>query len=341
METIYAYLPETMIVKLGWTLIHFLWQGVLLAILSAIVLRLLRRRSSNVRYLTSCIALLLMVVLPVVTIQFIKAEAVVSAPVVFEEPIDIGPVAIAPLEILERPAVTISAKPVAPFEPQIRTASVEPDVPLTERFTAFCEPLLPFIVIGYLLGVFALSIWHLGGWCQLQKLRRVACAIMLQRELLLLVGLQSRCLDLLHLKAEQVELLRVSLFVHNERRLLIFQDSATRNQFTKRRALLFQSTERIKDGELFGGMEKRLMIVRPVHVHEPFADAGENVQRRGRAVDELTIRPRTRERALENELIVLTRLKAVLIDERFQRRRSADLRFGALEFKLQLVRGAR
>jgi len=34
------------------------------------------------------------------------------------------------------------------------------------------EPALPYIVSGWLVGVFALSVWHLGGWAQLQRLRR-------------------------------------------------------------------------------------------------------------------------------------------------------------------------
>ena len=114
-------------------------------------------------------------------------------------------------------------------------------------------------------------------------------------------------------------MLRVSLFVHDERGLLSFQHSTTRHEFTKRCALFLQSTERIEDGELLGGMKKRLMIVRPVHVHEPLTDAGENIQRGRRAVDELTIRPRTRERTLEDELVVITRLKSVLIEKAFER----------------------
>jgi len=34
------------------------------------------------------------------------------------------------------------------------------------------EPALPYIVTGWLVGVFGLSVWHLGGWAQLQRLRR-------------------------------------------------------------------------------------------------------------------------------------------------------------------------
>jgi len=48
-------------------LINFAWQGVLVACLLWIALFLLRNRSANARYLASCLALLTMTIMPVVT----------------------------------------------------------------------------------------------------------------------------------------------------------------------------------------------------------------------------------------------------------------------------------
>jgi beta-lactamase regulating signal transducer with metallopeptidase domain len=45
---------------LGWTLLHFLWQGALTAILLAFVLAILRRATARTRYFVCCAALLLM-----------------------------------------------------------------------------------------------------------------------------------------------------------------------------------------------------------------------------------------------------------------------------------------
>ena len=67
-------------------------------------------------------------------------------------------------------------------------------------------------------------------------------------------------------------------------------------------------------------MQKRLVVVRAVHVHKPFANRREDVQCRRRAVDELTICSRAREGAFEDELIFLARLKAVFFEKSFQRR---------------------
>jgi GWxTD domain-containing protein len=56
-----------MIHVLGWTLLHFCWQGALVAILLASVLGVLRERSADLRYAAACIALVLMAVLPALT----------------------------------------------------------------------------------------------------------------------------------------------------------------------------------------------------------------------------------------------------------------------------------
>jgi bla regulator protein blaR1 len=52
---------------IGWALLHLLWQGVLVAAILAATLALLQRQSANVRYLASCGALLLLVILGVAT----------------------------------------------------------------------------------------------------------------------------------------------------------------------------------------------------------------------------------------------------------------------------------
>ena len=55
-------------IQLGLTLAHFLWQGALIAALLAIALRLMRRRSPNLRYGLCGLAMLLMAVSPVITL---------------------------------------------------------------------------------------------------------------------------------------------------------------------------------------------------------------------------------------------------------------------------------
>ena len=51
----------------GWTLIHFAWQGTVLTLAAAGMLRLSRSHSANTRYTIGCIALAAMLVAPVIT----------------------------------------------------------------------------------------------------------------------------------------------------------------------------------------------------------------------------------------------------------------------------------
>ena len=52
---------------IGWALLHLLWQGVLVAAILAATLALLSKHSANARYLASCGALALLVVLGAAT----------------------------------------------------------------------------------------------------------------------------------------------------------------------------------------------------------------------------------------------------------------------------------
>src|SRR4030042_583129 len=79
MNALTDILSHQVVYKLGWTLLHLLWQAGVVALLLAILLRLLRRASANFRYIVACSALALVVMLPVVTIQLIQTPASYSA----------------------------------------------------------------------------------------------------------------------------------------------------------------------------------------------------------------------------------------------------------------------
>ncbi len=52
---------------IGWTLIHFVWQGGLLAVVTAAGLRWSRHRSSEARYAIACVGLTAMLAAPAIT----------------------------------------------------------------------------------------------------------------------------------------------------------------------------------------------------------------------------------------------------------------------------------
>ena len=58
---------RTLVLPVTWGLLHFIWQGALIALLLGGLLLILKRSRPQLRYLLSCTALLLMIVLPIVT----------------------------------------------------------------------------------------------------------------------------------------------------------------------------------------------------------------------------------------------------------------------------------
>lgn len=59
---------------LGWTLLHFFWQGAMIALLLACVLGTLPSHASMLRYAVSCAAMALMVALPLITFGILTAK---------------------------------------------------------------------------------------------------------------------------------------------------------------------------------------------------------------------------------------------------------------------------
>jgi len=102
MELLENVLSQQIVERLGWTLLHFVWQGAIVAVALAIGLRLLRKSIATLRYLAGCGALVLIVLMPVVTFEFIDVP--VSQPVIDTEPEPvIMPVVIEDVQVPEMP----------------------------------------------------------------------------------------------------------------------------------------------------------------------------------------------------------------------------------------------
>ena len=66
------YLSSLPIIQaLGWTLLHFLWQGALVAAAVGLLLSVMRRRSPNARYVACCAGMALMIAAPLTTLGII------------------------------------------------------------------------------------------------------------------------------------------------------------------------------------------------------------------------------------------------------------------------------
>jgi len=75
------FCTQPLVHALGWTLLHFCWQGAVIALLLECVLGVLPTRTAQTRYATACAAMAAMVVLPLVTFAVLAADAhTVSSP---------------------------------------------------------------------------------------------------------------------------------------------------------------------------------------------------------------------------------------------------------------------
>lgn len=155
-----ALFNEGSIERLGWTLVHFLWEGAAVVALLAVTLLLMRRRSSHARHAASLVALLLMAALPVVTFLLLPASqpAPAVAPVAATFKVAGLPASVDIVPSTEQPATSAAA-----------AANPQPAPRLKDRL----QPLLPWLVCTWLLGVAVLSVWHFAGWLRVQRLMRV------------------------------------------------------------------------------------------------------------------------------------------------------------------------
>jgi len=159
--------------RLGWALLHFLWQGALVAVLMRWSMWFLRRRSANVRYVLLCAGMLAMLALPLATMALVTPAAASQSPGATAPPDAVAPGAPTPKPIADNqtggtlvPTAPVPGAPDAPRGPAAHTSQS-----WLERGSRFFRPWLPWVVCAWLVGVLALSVRHLRGWLRVQKLR--------------------------------------------------------------------------------------------------------------------------------------------------------------------------
>jgi beta-lactamase regulating signal transducer with metallopeptidase domain len=134
---------------LGWTLLHFVWQGALVALGLAAANACLRRRSARTRYAAASAALLVMLALPLISFFALRATPVGS----------------------ERPA---GAQGMASRHQPVRGIDEDRATARWPRVRETVATALPWLVAGWALGVLAFSTRFLGGWLLVCRLDRSA-----------------------------------------------------------------------------------------------------------------------------------------------------------------------
>ncbi len=151
------FLNSSFAQDIGMTLVHSIWQILLIAAAFAVANRMLARRSANSRYIVAYSALLLMLLLPLATLVW-NASTSIEDSVVAEVPLQqldtfpvepsIDPIVVEPTMIEALPIVSADVEDV-PFE---ESQVVEPDA------TFDWNQVLPWLSVVWSLGVMAFSL---------------------------------------------------------------------------------------------------------------------------------------------------------------------------------------
>jgi HEAT repeat protein/beta-lactamase regulating signal transducer with metallopeptidase domain len=156
---------------LGWALVHFLWQGAALAILLGVALRVIRPAAARTRYTVSIITLGAMLAAPVATTLRLY-EPTVSSLSQTSVPADPASDVNAPAPRAASPAVKSLQSLFSPA-PAPGPAPAHSDNRVA-RFTQWgdrLEPVLPWLVVVWVLGVLILSVRLAYGWMAARRLR--------------------------------------------------------------------------------------------------------------------------------------------------------------------------
>ena len=166
MNSIAELFDKPIFQALGWTLIHFIWQGALIGIFYFTLSLTLRRRSANVRYTAACMAMLLMLIAPAITLIKIRAKADRPSILAASEwdALEIEPVAVK--KFPPSSAESVGTKVVEPVRASTSDAIVTGIQDVLPRF-------IPWFLALWFAGVLVLSLRFAGGLVIIHRLKRV------------------------------------------------------------------------------------------------------------------------------------------------------------------------
>lgn len=158
---------EPLIVNLGWTLIHSLWQGAIIVVLCAGLLRLLRESSAQLRYLIACSALILIALFPIATIWRLSQPKPIN---IFEE-------ATPAVNNSNEHSIKISTNNIDSIETNSTSPTLINSINHQQIKRGFSQ-LLPWLTLIWLIGVILLSLRLIGGLLRTQQLSRDQLTLM-------------------------------------------------------------------------------------------------------------------------------------------------------------------
>lgn len=173
MNSIATLLDKPIFLALGWTLIHFIWQGALIALLYVASSVLLRRFTANVRYAAACGGMLLMLIAPVVTILTISSATT-----------QLNSVAVTGTDKVVQTSEAIAPQPVNQLAvaPESQVEFVPASQPNSIKHWAKdrLPRAIPWLLALWFAGVLFLSLRFAGGLVMIHRLAQVETSSGLQ-----------------------------------------------------------------------------------------------------------------------------------------------------------------
>ncbi|HXG67467.1 MAG TPA: M56 family metallopeptidase [Blastocatellia bacterium] len=182
MNTVELLLAKPVFQALGWALIHFLWQGAIVAALYAGLRTFLKKSSANARYAAACAALAVMLFLPLATMLAISPSLTDAANGEAPQPAAqmFAPAADAHTASQATPAsgsVRNEQSGIAASESLETAQSFSFPQWARERF----DGLLPWLVALWFAGVLFLSFRFLGGLFVARQLKQIGASPLVEQ----------------------------------------------------------------------------------------------------------------------------------------------------------------
>ncbi len=164
---------NVLLIRLGYTLLHFLWQGILIAGISAAGLRLLRAASSDQRYLFLATMFAVMSFTPLLTFSLLESPVSGNSTAFPQASLKSEP---SHVRQEKRTSLTIAPIPSSGISTDVSSRADEPrDIrqsTLQDSSNAKPDRVLGFLVVGWAAGVCLLSLRLVVGWYSMMRVRR-------------------------------------------------------------------------------------------------------------------------------------------------------------------------
>ncbi|HEY4084777.1 MAG TPA: M56 family metallopeptidase [Bryobacteraceae bacterium] len=146
MNAIHLLSDQPWVERLGWTLVHFLWQGILIALVYAAARKVVRQ--SQPRYVLACAALAFLIAAPIVTFRVLT------------------------------PATSVAANPYVGKVPASSAAAAATTTPTSEAIaithSVRRDVLMPWVVALWFAGAIVFWVRLTGGWLIAARMRRIS-----------------------------------------------------------------------------------------------------------------------------------------------------------------------